>query len=246
MSLFWPSYLLIADHQVWSSLIWEHAATMARRHANGSARAAGQRPCAALCKRLRRLPAPPVPSAGTALNIPLHWAVADATGAYGVLELTGPGEWKVCCTGLLPYFGGKAGGLFGVDFCNPTRLHAVQCICLGLRLLRAPTRPTAPSHPLAKVVPNPDKVATNWPIPLSQADAARWKAQQVEQHGEVDGPVGGGACSGRAAIYVLWSGWGSSWEWVVACNGAGRGPMPPDEPSASWPSPSPAPSSAAV
>ncbi len=41
---------------------------------------------------------------GTALNIPLHWAVSDASGAYGVLELVGPEDWKArgpgwqCCT----------------------------------------------------------------------------------------------------------------------------------------------------
>lgn len=44
----------------------------------------------------------------------------------------------------------------------------------------------------AQVVRNPDKVATNWPIPLSQADAARWKTQQIQQHGELNGPVGRG------------------------------------------------------
>ncbi|KAI7836207.1 hypothetical protein COHA_009912 [Chlorella ohadii] len=77
---------------------------------------------------------------GTALNIPLHWAVSDASGAYGVLELVGPEDWKASVL----------------------------------------------------VVRNPDKVATNWPIPLSQADAARWKAQQIEQHGELNGPWDGG------------------------------------------------------
>jgi hypothetical protein len=59
--------------------------------------------------------------------------VADATGAYGVLEVVGPGEFKV--------------------------------------------------------VRNPDKVTTNWPTDLSQADAARWKAQQIEQHGQLNGPL---------------------------------------------------------
>lgn len=56
-------------------------------------------------------------------------------------------------------------------------------------------RPTFP-HP-CQVVRNPDQVATNWPIPLSQADAARWKEEQIAKHGEVDGPVGGPAGGGQ-------------------------------------------------
>lgn len=53
------------------------------------------------------------------------------------------------------------------------------------------------------MVRNPDKVATNWPIPLSQADAARWKAQQIAKHGKLDGPVSGGRCLGRTGMLPL-------------------------------------------